>query len=261
MMRSLSIAATGMLAQETKMNVVANNLANASTTGFKRARAEFADLLTEKLASAEAPREDGGSRPAPLESGLGVRVASTTRSFGAGDMISTGNPLDVAIEGNGFIQVRTPDGELAYTRAGNLRLDGDGRLVTQGGFLVEPGITVPADATQMTIDREGRVLATVPGRDEPLELGTLELAMFANPGGLESLGDTLLKATPGSGAPIIATAGTEGAGTFSQGFLEGANVKTVEEMIDLITTQRSYEMSSKVIQSADQMLQRLSSLR
>ncbi len=254
MMRSLSIAATGMIAQETKMNVVANNLANATTTGFKKARAEFEDLLVEQLA---AP----AGQPAPLESGLGVRVAATTRDFGQGDLINTQNPLDVAIQGNGFFQVRTPDGEVAYTRAGNLRVDGTGQLVTQNGLLMEPGIEVPEDATSVTIDRDGRVSATVPGRDAPQVLGQLDIAVFANPGGLQALGDTMLKATEASGEPLITAPGSDGAGTLQQGMLEGANVKTVEEMIDLITAQRSYEMSSKVIQSADQMLQRLSNLR
>lgn len=261
MMRALSIAATGMVAQETKMNVVAHNLANANTTGFKRQRAEFADLLPEILAGATAPDAEGGSRPAPLESGLGVRVASTTRSLQQGDMISTNNPLDVAIQGAGFLPVRLPNGEMGVTRAGNLRVDGDGRLVNQSGLAVDPQITVPPDATALTIERDGRVLAHVEGREDAVELGLLQLAMFQNPGGLEALGDGLLRATEASGKAELVNVGEAGAGTLQQGFLEGANVKTVEEMIDLITTQRSYEMSSKVIQSADQMLQRLSNLR
>ena len=261
MMRSLSIAATGMLAQELKMNVTANNLANANTAGFKRARAEFEDLLTEKIAQAEGPREVGGGRPSPLEVGLGVRVAATTRSFGQGDLINTQNPLDVAIEGAGFFAVRTPNGDSAYTRAGNLRVDAEGRLVTQQGLLLEPAITLPQDATEVSIDSAGRVTARIPGSDLPVDVGQLELTTFTNPGGLESMGDTLLRATEASGAPRTGAPGQDGAGALQQGFLEGANVKTVEEMIDLITTQRSYEMSSKVIQTADQMLQRLSQLR
>ncbi len=261
MMRALSIAATGMVAQENKMNVVAHNLANANTTGFKRQRAEFADLLPEVIASATAPDGNGVSRPAPLESGLGVRVASTTRSWQQGDMISTNNPLDVAIQGAGLLPVRLPNGELAYTRAGNLRIDGDGRLVTQAGFALDPQIDVPRDATAVRIESDGRVIAQVDGRDDPVELGELQLAMFQNPGGLEAMGDGMLRATEGSGQAEIVRVGERGAGKLQQGFLEGANVKTVEEMIDLITTQRAYEMSSKVIQSADQMLQRLSNLR
>lgn len=261
MMRSLSIAATGMMAQELKMNVTANNLANANTAGFKRARAEFEDLLSERIAQAEAPREQGGGRPTPLEVGLGVRVAATSRSFGQGDLINTQNPLDVAIEGAGFLAVRTPTGETAYTRAGNLRVDAEGRLVTQQGMLLDPPITIPEAATDLAIDATGRVSARIPGSDVPVDVGQIELSTFANPGGLESMGDTLLRATEASGRPSTATPGTDGAGALQQGFLEGANVKTVEEMIDLITTQRSYEMSSKVIQTADQMLQRLSNLR
>jgi flagellar basal-body rod protein FlgG len=253
MMRSLSIAATGMIAQENKMNVVAHNLANASTTGFKRQRAEFADLVAEQVGA--------GGRPSAVENGLGVRVGATTRTLTAGDLLTTNNPLDLAIEGQGFLQVEMPDGDIGYTRAGNLRVDGDGRLVAQNGWPLEPRIEVPPDALSVAVDRDGRVTARVPGKELPTELGKIELAVFTNPGGLEALGDTMLRATEASGRPQVVTPGEEGSGNLLQGMLEGANVKTVEEMIDLITTQRAYEMTSKVIQSADQMLQRLAQLR
>lgn len=261
MMRALSIAATGMTAQELKMNVTANNLANANTTGFKKARAEFEDLLAEQISGAEAPRAEGGARPSPLEFGLGVRVASTTRSFAQGDMINTQNPLDIAIEGRGFLAVRLPTGDLAYTRAGSLRIDADGRLVTQQGMTLDPPITVPDGTTDVEITNDGRVHAKVSGSEKLVDIGQIEMTTFPNPGGLESLGDTMLRATEAAGQPTTSTPGNDGAGGIAQGFLEGANVSTVEEMIDLITTQRAYEMSSKVIQTADQMLQRLSNLK
>jgi flagellar basal-body rod protein FlgG len=261
MLRSLYTAATGMEAQQTKMDVIAHNLANTNTTGYKRTRAEFEDLLSETVRGAAPPNAQGGGRPAPLQVGLGVRTVATTRSFAQGDMLNTSNPLDVAIEGSGFFRVQRANGEPAYTRAGNFRTDATGRLVTLQGDVVEPGITVPQEATQVTIRPDGMVTAKVPGRDEPTELGALELALFVNPGGLESIGNNLLVATAASGEALSVKAGEQGAGQLAQGYLEGANVKAVEEMIDMITTQRSYEMNSKVIQTADQMLQKLTSLR
>jgi flagellar basal-body rod protein FlgG len=261
MLRSLYTAATGMEAQQLKMDVIAHNLANANTTGFKRVRPEFEDLLSETIQPAGSPTPNGGGQPAPLQVGLGVRTQATTRSFGPGDMIATNNPLDVAIEGPGFFKVQRENGSFGYTRAGNLRLDATGRLQTQRGELLEPAITVPPDATTITIRPDGMVLAKIPNREQPVELGTLELVMFANPGGLESLGQNLMVETAASGEPVLAKPGEQGAGSLTQGFLEGANVKAVEEMIDMISTQRAYELNSKVIQSADQMLQRLTSLR
>jgi flagellar basal-body rod protein FlgG len=261
MLRSLYTAATGMDAQQTKLDVVAHNLANASTNGYKKTRADFQDLLSETIRSATAPTAGGGSQPAPLQVGLGVRTVSTSRSMAQGDMVSTENPFDVAIEGAGFFRIQRGNGEIAFTRDGAFRLDGSGRLVTQLGELVDPGITVPADATKVTIKGDGSVLATLPGRTEPSEVGILQLTTFTNPTGLESMGNNLLRATAASGDPISVRPGEQGAGTLSQGYLENANVKAVEEMINMITTQRAYEMNSKVIQSADQMLQRLTQLR
>jgi flagellar basal-body rod protein FlgG len=250
-----------MDAQQTKLDVIAHNLANTSTTGFKRARADFEDLLSETIRSATAPMAQGGGRPEPLQVGLGVRTATTTRSFSQGDMQSTQNPLDVAIEGGGFFRIQRANGEFGYTRAGNFRTDATGRLVTQTGEIVDPGLNLPHDATSVTIRADGTVLVQVPGRTDPTELGTIHLAIFTNPGGLEALGNNLYGSTAASGEPVLTKPGEQGAGSLSQGYLEGANVKAVEEMVDMITTQRAYEMNSKVIQSADQMLQRLTQLR
>ncbi|MGC4120553.1 MAG: flagellar basal-body rod protein FlgG [Myxococcales bacterium] len=261
MLRSLYTAATGMDAQQLKMDVIANNIANAGTAGFKKARPEFEDLLSETIRAASAPDPQGGSEPVPLQVGLGVRTGATTRSFSQGDMLNTGNPLDVAIAGNGFFRVQRPNGELAYTRAGNFVVDADGRLATPHGELVDPGITVPSDAQEITIRGDGTVLAKVPGRDDLQELGRVELTAFQNPAGLYALGGNLFEASAAAGEPLTTRPGEQGLGTLSQGFLEGANVKAVEEMIDMISTQRAYELNSKVIQTADQMLQRLTSMR
>jgi flagellar basal-body rod protein FlgG len=261
MLRSLYTAATGMEAQQLKMDVISNNLANASTTGFKKTRAEFEDLLSETLKVATAPDARGGGQPSPLQVGLGVRTGSTTRSFGQGELGATGNPLDLAIQGGGFFRVQRIGGESGYTRAGNFTVDATGRLVTAHGQIVEPGITVPPDATHITVNADGTVLAQVAGRDDQTTLGQLELYTFPNAGGLSSLGDNLFAQTGGSGEAQRSRPGEGGTGTIAQGMLEGANVKAVEEMIDMISTQRAYELNSKVIQSADQMLQRLTSLR
>lgn len=261
MIRSLYTAATGMEAQQTRMDVTANNLANANTTGFKKERAEFEDLMStvQRLPGAADPSAPG--EPSPLEVGMGVRTASTARTMTQGEPVATNNPLDVAIEGAGFLAVRLPGGELAYTRAGNLRVDSSGQLVTAHGDALEPDISIPSDATQVTINRDGTVLATVPGRDAPEELGQLELTLFPNPNGLVSLGRNLLAANPACGEALRVKPGEQGAGSVSQGYLENSNVQAVEEMIDMIATQRAYELNSKVIQTADQMLQRLTSLR
>jgi flagellar basal-body rod protein FlgG len=261
MLRSLYVAATGMDAQQLKMDVIADNLANASTTGFKKSRADFDDLIADQMRAPTAPDPSGTSQVAPLEVGLGVRTGATSRSMSQGDLYNTGNPLDLAIQGTGFLKVQRPNGEEGFTRAGNLRVDSTGRLVTQQGQAIEPAINVPADTTSITISAEGKVTATVPGRPTPAELGTLELATFTNPGGLERLGNNLLGATPSSGEAVLVKPGEQGTGTLAQGFLESSNVKAVEEMIEMIAAQRGFEMNSKVVQTADQMLQRLTSLR
>jgi flagellar basal-body rod protein FlgG len=261
MLRSLYTAATGMEAQQLKMDTIANNLANANTTGFKKTRAEFQDLLSETIVQATPAGPRGGGQPAPLQIGLGVRTGSTTRGMGQGDMIGTQNQYDVAIEGTGYFRIQRTNGEIAFTRAGNFRVDETGRLVTQRGELVEPGITVPPDTTAVTITPDGKVQAKVASRTDPTDLGQLTLTTFTNPGALEAIGNNLFQPTAASGQELQLVPGEQGSGTLAQAFLEGANVKAVEEMVDMISTQRAYEMNSKVIQTADQMLQRLTSLR
>jgi flagellar basal-body rod protein FlgG len=260
MLRSLYTAATGMTAQETKMDVISNNLANAGTTGFKKTRAEFEDLLSETLKAAQIDQR-GGTDAAGVQVGLGVRTAATTRSQEQGDLIGTKNPTDVAISGTGYFRVQRTNGEYAYTRAGNFHVDINNRLVTQHGDVIDPGITVPQDGKDLTISQDGIVSCTVPGSTLPQELGQLELTTFINPGGLSALGNNLMQQSAVSGQPQRARPGDPGVGTLQQGYLESANVKAVEEMIDMISTQRAYELNSKVIQTADQMLQRLTQLR
>lgn len=260
MLRSLYTAATGMEAQQTHMDVIANNLANAGTTGYKRARPEFEDLLSDTIRPAGAQGEGNGS-PSPLEVGLGVRTASTTRSLAEGAIENTSNPFDLAIQGNGYFKIQQPNGNAAYTRAGNFQLDAQGRLCTQDGMLVQPTITVPSAATSVTIAANGAVTAMVPGRDQPQTLGTIELTLFPNAGGLSAVGGNLMAPTTASGDPITLKPGDQNAGSLLQGSLEGANVQAVQEMVDMISSQRSYELSSKVIEAADQMLQRLTQLR
>jgi flagellar basal-body rod protein FlgG len=261
MIRTLYTAATGMEAQQLKMDVISNNLANASTTGFKKARADFEDLLAETVRLPSAAGPSGGGDPAPLQVGLGVRTGTTSRSFSQGDMIATQNPLDLAIEGNGFFRVTRPNGEPAYTRAGNFRLDSEGRLTTGHGEVVEPGITVPPETLELTVKPDGTVLARLPGRTDLQDLGVLELTTFPNPDGLLDAGSNLFDATEAAGEPRAQRPGESGTGQLAQGYLEGANVHAVEEMVEMISTQRAYELNSKVVQTADQMLQRLTSLR
>jgi flagellar basal-body rod protein FlgG len=259
--RSLYTAATGMDAQQTRMDTIANNLANASTTGFKKSRADFEDLMSETIRAPQQIDPRGGTQPAPLQVGLGVRTVSTTRSFSQGDLSQTGNPLDVAIQGTGLFRIQRPNGEFAYSRSGAFRIDADGRLVSQRGELVDPAITVPREAQNISISADGIVSATVTGRVDPIELGRLELTMFQNPAGLEAIGGNLFAETASSGPPQFARPGELGLGTLAQGMLETSNVKAVEEMVAMISTQRSYELNSKVIQTADQMLQRLTNVR
>ena len=261
MLRSLYTAATGMDAQQTKLDIIAHNLANASTTGFKKMRADFQDLLSETIRSSSPTSAQGGSQPTALQVGLGVRTASTSRSFAQGDMIQTKNPLDVAIGGSGFFRVQRANGDQAYTRDGSFRLDSAGRLVTQLGEMLEPSITLPPDATSITIKPDGTVQAKLPSKTDLVDVGSIQLATFANPGGLEAIGNNLLVATSSSGDPIVVKPGDQGSGGLSQGTLEGSNVSAVEEMINMISTQRNYELNSKIIESADEMLQKLSQIR
>ena len=261
MIRSLYTAATGMDAQQTRMDTIANNLANASTTGFKKVSADFEDLLSETIRSPQQASPQGGSPSLPLQVGLGTRVSSTTRSFSQGDLVQDQDPYHLAIGGSGFFRIQRPNGEFAYTRAGDFTTDADGRLVTASGMLVEPGITVPKDASKVVISTDGLVTATITGQTQPAELGRIELANFTNPAGLEAIGGNLLVETAGSGQPTISRPGEQETGMLQQGWTESSNVKAVEEMVAMISTQRAYELNSKVIQSADQMLQRLTNVR
>jgi flagellar basal-body rod protein FlgG len=261
MLRSLYTAATGMDAQQTKLDIIAHNLANASTTGFKKTRADFQDLLSETIRASSPSSAQGGSQPTPLQVGLGVRTASSSRSFAQGDMIETKNPLDVAIEGSGFFRIQRANGDIAYTRDGSFRLDATGRLVTQLGETLEPGINIPSDATNITIKPDGTMQARLPSRTDLVDVGSIQIATFANPGGMEAIGNNLLIATSSSGDPIVVKPGDQGSGSLSQGNLEGSNVSAVEEMINMISTQRNYELNSKIIESADEMLQKLTQIR
>jgi flagellar basal-body rod protein FlgG len=261
MMRSLYTAATGMDAQQTKLDIIANNLANASTTGFKKSRADFQDLLSETIRAATPPTAQGGGQPTALQVGLGVRTASTSRAFSQGDMVQTKNPLDLAITGSGFFRIQCANGDIAYTRDGSFRLDSTSRLVTQLGEVLEPGITMPTDATNITVNPDGTVQANLPNRTDLANVGSIQIATFVNPGGLEAIGNNLFLATAASGDPIVVKPGDQGTGSISQGNLESSNVSAVEEMINMITTQRNYELNSKIIESADEMLQKLTQIR
>jgi flagellar basal-body rod protein FlgG len=261
MLRSLYIAATGMDAQQTQLDVISNNIANASTTGFKGARAEFEDLLADQLHAPAAPETNGSAPPAPLEVGLGGRTAATTRSQAQGSLLNTGNATDLAIQGTGLFRVTRANGEYGYTRAGNFRVDAQGRLTTQAGELVDPEITVPQEASQLTVGADGTVTVMMPGKTTTQQLGVLELSIFPNPGGLESLGNNLFGASPSSGEPTQLKPGDRGTGSLSQGFLESSNVSSVGEMVNMISTQHAWELNSKVIQTADQMLAKLTTLR
>lgn len=261
MIRSLYTAATGMDAQQTRMDTIANNLANASTTGFKKVNANFEDLLSETLRSPRDASPQGGSPSLPLQVGLGTRVSATTRSFSQGDLVQTQSPTHLAIAGDGFFRILRPNGEYAYTRAGDFTTDADGRLVTAGGFIVDPGIDIPKESSALTVSADGIVTAKLAGQTQASELGRIELATFTNPAGLEAIGGNLMIETAGSGQPLISRPGEQQAGTLQQGWIESSNVKAVEEMVAMISTQRAYELNSKVISSADQMLQRLTNVR
>jgi len=261
MLRSLYTAATGMDAQQTKLDIIANNLANASTTGFKKTRADFQDLLYDTIRSATEPTGLGGSQPTPLQVGLGVRTASTSRAFAQGDTVETKNPLDLAIQGSGFFRIQRTNGDIAYTRDGSFRLDSTGRIVTQAGELLEPGLTIPTDATSITVNPDGTVQAKLPSSTNLVNVGSIQIASFVNPGGLEAVGNNLFLASASSGDPLVVKPGDQGTGSINQGSLEGSNVSAVEEMINMITTQRNYELNSKVVESADEMLQKLTTLR
>jgi flagellar basal-body rod protein FlgG len=250
-----------MNAEQTRLDVTSNNIANVGTPGFKKVRADFEDVMYQVLQEPGAPTSAFTRSPTGTEIGMGVRAAGTTRMHTEGELKQTGNALDLAIEGPGFLQVKLPSGETAYTRAGNLKLDSDGKIVTSDGFGLTNEITISPDAQAITIAADGTVSATMPNEAAPVEAGKLQLATFANPAGLRAEGHNLFKETAASGTPIVGAPGENGTGTLTQGSLEMSNVQIVEEMIDLIAGQRAYEVNSRVVQAADQMLQDTAQLR
>jgi flagellar basal-body rod protein FlgG len=260
MINSLWISKTGMEAQQMQLDVIANNLANASTNGFKRANAVFEDLMYQNLRQTGSNSSEQSQLPTGLQVGLGVRAVATSRSFAQGSLQQSGNKLDVAIQGNGFFQVTMPDGTLSYTRDGSFQVDSQGRLVTATGLPVANGVTVPATATGIAISGDGTVTAQIPGTTAPQSIGTIALASFINPAGLEPKGQNLYAESVASGQPSSGTPGANGLGTLMQGYVETSNVNVVQELVSMIQTQRAYEMNSKAIQTTDQMLQKLGQL-
>ncbi|MEJ2200678.1 MAG: flagellar basal-body rod protein FlgG [Desulfuromonadaceae bacterium] len=255
MIRALWTAATGMETQQTNMDVIANNLANVNSTGFKKSRADFQDILYQTAKIAGSTVAGGGELPTGVQIGLGSKIAAIQKVFTLGDIHTTGNELDLAIEGQGFFQVTQANGELAYTRGGAMKMDSTGRLVTSEGLPVAPEIVIPAGATKISISNNGTVEVLQDGSNTPTEIGTMELARFSNPAGLNSLGHNLFAETVSSGSPETGMAGENGLGSISQGYLEGSNVNIMEEMVNMIAGQRAYEINSKAIRTADEMLQ------
>jgi flagellar basal-body rod protein FlgG len=252
---ALWIAKTGLNAQQTNMDVIANNLANVNTTGFKKGRASFEDLLYQNVRQPGGQSTQNTQLPSGLMLGTGVRVGSTEKIFTQGNIVQTGNNLDMAIQGQGFFQILMPDGSTAYTRDGSFQLDSNGQLVTSNGYPLQPAITVPANTKSITIGSDGTVSATVAGSNTPTQIGTVQLSNFINPAGLQPIGQNLFQETAASGAAQSGTPGLTGLGTLQQGSLETSNVNTVESLVNMIETQRAYEINSKAISTTDQMLQ------
>ena len=260
-MRALHTAATGMMAQELNVQVISNNIANMRTTGYKKQRAEFQDLLYQHVRRVGTQTSDQGNiLPVGIELGSGVKTVGTPRVMGQGNIMPTTKDLDVAIRGDGFFRILLPDGRTAYTRDGSFELDAQGRLVTAQGYVLQPGITVPQNSSGITINQQGQVSVSQPGQTTPTQIGQIELSVFVNKAGLQALGDNLYVETPASGTPINGQPNVDGFGNLQQGNLEQANVEAVSEISDLIAAQRAYEMNAKVITAADQMLSATSSL-
>jgi flagellar basal-body rod protein FlgG len=260
MINSLWISKTGMEAQQMQLDVISNNLANVSTNGFKRAHAVFEDLMYQNLRQVGANTSEQNLLPTGLQVGLGVRTVATSRSFTQGSVQQSTNNLDVAIQGNGFFQVTMPDGSINYTRDGSFQVDAQGRLVTQTGLPIANGITVPATAVSVSIAPNGTVTAMLPGNTTPQPIGTVALASFVNPAGLEPRGQNLFAESAASGQANTGAPGANGLGQLMQGYLETSNVNVVQELVTMIQTQRAYEMNSKAVQTSDQMLQKLGQL-
>ena len=261
-MRSLDIASTGMQAQQRNVEVISNNLANMNTTAFQRRRTEFHDLIYQDLRRVGSTSSDSGNVvPTGVQLGLGVKLAAVYRIHEQGNLTSTDNTFDLAVQGKGFFQVQLPTGETAYTRDGTFQLNQNGLIVTHDGYQLNPGLTVPSNAVDITINNSGEVLASIEGQVALQSIGQIQLANFQNEPGLQSIGDNLMLETPASGTPITGNPGAVGFGTLLQGFLETSNVNAVEEVSHLISAQRAYEMNSKVIQTSDEMMGTLTQLR
>jgi len=261
MMRSLWTAASGMIAQQANVDVISNNLANANTTGYKKSRSDFQDLMYQNMRQAGSSTGPDTQLPTGIQIGHGVRQVATQKVYTEGSFQSTGNSLDMAIEGDGFYQVTMPDGTISYTRDGSFKQDSQGRISTSEGYPIEPAITIPQGATEISISADGLVTAKIPGSTTPQDLGQIQLARFVNSAGLDSIGRNLLKETAASGAPIVMNPGTDGAGTIQQKYLEMSNVQIVEEMVNMIVAQRAYEVNSKAITTSDNMLEQAANLK
>jgi flagellar basal-body rod protein FlgG len=255
MIKSLNTAATGMIAQQSNMDVIANNIANVSTYGFKKGRAEFEDLVYHSLKDPGQASGLGSVSPTGVQTGLGVRTAAVQKDFTMGQSVMTKNPLDVQIEGTGFFQVRTPDGEIAYTRDGSFKKDGGGRIVDKNGNSLIPEISIPQESIALEISPAGEVKCITKQGADPQTLGQIDIVNFINPAGLKNVGKNLFSPTSASGQPSTARPGTNGMGYLAQGEIESSNVNIVDEMVNMITAQRAYETNSKVIQTSDQMMQ------
>ena len=261
MIRALYSASSGMQAQALNLDVVANNLANVNTAGFKRTRTDFEDLLYQTFRAPGATGPQGSTIPSGIQVGNGTRPVATQRIFSQGDFQQTENPLDLVVEGDGFFQITRPDGATAYTRSGAFKKDGTGRVVTSEGYVLLPNLVIPVDAKGLTVASDGTVSVTVAGQNQAQQIGQIQLAQFVNPAGLLSVGRNLFMPTSASGNAVTGVAGTTGLGTIAQGFLEMSNVKVVDEMVAMITTQRAYEANSRAIQTADEMLAMSNNLR
>ncbi|PJA26672.1 MAG: flagellar basal-body rod protein FlgG [candidate division Zixibacteria bacterium CG_4_9_14_3_um_filter_46_8] len=261
MIKAMRTAASGMEAQQMNVDNIANNLANVNTTGFKKSRIEFQDILYNKIRTAGSLSAANSKIPVDMEIGYGVRPVATTRNYGQGNMTPTENPLDLCIEGNGFLRILMPDGTYAYTRDGALKLSDDGRVVTSDGYVLDPEITIPAEADAISVSIDGTVSASVPGEIEPLEIGQIELTRFINPQGLNAVGHNLYTQSPASGSPVSGNPTEGGLGRIVQGYLELSNVDIVTEMVNMIVAQRAYEINSKAIQTSEDMAGIVNSLR
>ncbi|MDD5245130.1 MAG: flagellar basal-body rod protein FlgG [Syntrophorhabdaceae bacterium] len=261
MIRALWTAATGMNVQQVNLDVIANNIANVNTNGFKKSRADFQDLMYQTLRVQGTRTDNGNQVPTGIQIGLGAMLSAVQKIFQQGDYQNTGNELDMAIQGNGFLQVTLPSGDKAYTRSGAMKSDSEGKIVTSDGYLLEPNITIPQKTLNISIESDGTVSALVQGQSSPQQIGKVELATFANPTGLRAIGKNLFVETDASGTPTTGKPGDNGMGTLLQGYLEMSNVNIMQEMINLIIGQRAYEVNSKAIQAADEMLQMANNIR